>query len=222
MSMTPKAIIHLVDDDVSVLHSLSALVDTIGHECRCFESAEAFLENFEPDNIGCVITDLRLQGMDGLALQKELLAKQSTFPIIIISGHANVAETVEFMENGALTLIKKPYDHAQLIKAIDRALEINAKDRALRFWIREIEDLIDGLTPDEQRVMELIISGKPNKAIAGELEISMRTVDRRRSTVLDQLKVKTAPELAQLLTRLRITKQTISKGFVPPDQDETT
>jgi FixJ family two-component response regulator len=205
--MTDKAIIHLIDDDVSVLHSLSSLIDTIGHECRCFESAETFLEKLSPDQMGCVITDLRMNGMDGLALQRELKVKNSTLPMIIISGYVNVAETVEFMENGAVTLLKKPYDHTQLIKAIDRALEINSTDLERRRWVKETLALVNSLSNHEQRVMDLIVAGRPNKAIAAELEISMRTVDRRRSAVLEQMQVKTAPELAQLLTRLQFVQQ---------------
>lgn len=216
--MTGKAIIHLVDDDVSVLHSLSALIEAIGHECRCFESAEAFLEGLSPDEAGCVITDLQMKGMDGLGLQREMLAKRSELPLIIVSGQVSVAETVEFMENGAVTLLKKPYDHSQLIKAIDRALAINAKGRERRQWIEATLNRINELTADERCVMDLIVAGKANKVIASELHISMRTVDRRRSTVLETMHVATAPELAQLLTRLDIAQKEAARGIVETDQ----
>ena len=202
--MTQKPIIHLVDDDECVLHSLSELVKNIGHECRCFLSAEAFLAQLRVEHVGCVITDHCMSGMDGLQLQQELIAKKFALPIIIVSGQVDVEKTVEFMENGAVTLLKNPYEHKRVIKAIDRALKINERGLALAQWIQEVLERIDELTDDEIHVMEFIVQGIPNKTIAAELKISMRTVDRRRSKVLEKMLVKSAPELAQLITRLRL------------------
>jgi two-component system, LuxR family, response regulator FixJ len=204
--MTTRPIIHLIDDDESVLHSLSSLVETIGHECRCFDSAEAFLVNLPEEKTGCVITDLQMDGINGIELQQELLSKNSPLPLIIVSGKADVESAVELMENGAVTLLKKPYQHQQLISAIDKALTLNARILETATWIQSVLSRIDNMSEDEVKVMDFIVDGTPNKTIAKQLNISMRTVDRRRSSVLGKMEVKSAPELAQLITRLKLSE----------------
>jgi FixJ family two-component response regulator len=121
-------------------------------------------------------------------------------PLIVVSGHANVPTTVEVMENGAITLLQKPYDAHEFLDAVQRGLDQFVENRDRAAELSSIQKRLDSLSAAELSVLELMIAGRPNKVISTELEISMRTVDRRRSIVLEKMKVDSAPELARLVT----------------------
>ena len=153
-----------------------------------------------PQTEGCVITDLKMSGMSGLDLQRKLVASHSLLPLIVVSGNANIPTTVELMENGAVTLLQKPYDAGELLSAVQRGLAQFVENRNRAVELNSIQKRLDSLSPPEMSVLELMVAGRPNKVISTELEISMRTVDRRRSIVLEKMQVDSAPELARLLT----------------------
>jgi two-component system response regulator FixJ len=199
--MTAAPTVFVVDDDPVVLNSEVALLTAQGYQTRCFLSAEQFLAEFDPETPGCLITDLRLKGMSGLELQRQLQERGASIPIVVVTGYADVPVTVRLMEQGAVTLLEKPYEPAQLVDAVERALR---RDRDTRERLRRRRDLdqrLALLSEEERQVMECMLAGKPNKTISQQLSMSMRTVDRRRRGVLDKMKVSSVPELARLLAQ---------------------
>lgn len=193
-------IVYLIDDDEAVLHSQRELLTTAGISVQSYRSAESFLTTLTPQNAGCVITDLKMSGMSGLDLQRKLIECNSPLPLIVVSGHANVPTTVEVMENGAITLLQKPYDAHEFLDAVQRGLDQFVENRVRIAELKSIQKRLDSLSEAEMNVLKLMIAGRPNKVISTELEISMRTVDRRRSIVLEKMRVDSAPELARLVT----------------------
>jgi FixJ family two-component response regulator len=193
-------IVYLVDDDESILHSQLTLLTAAGIAAETFSSAKAFMNSLTPHSAGCVVTDLKLSGMSGFDLQRKLVASNSTLPLIVVSGHANVSTTVEIMKNGAITLIQKPYAANKFLDAVRRGLDQFVENRERTTEINSIQERLASLLEGEMDVLELMIAGQPNKVISTELEISMRTVDRRRSIVLEKMQVASAPELARLVT----------------------
>lgn len=192
--------VYLIDDDEAVLHSQIELMTAAGHQVDSYRSAESFLSALTPQTEGCVITDLKMSGMSGLDLQRKLVASHSLLPLIVVSGHANIPTTVELMENGAVTLLQKPYDAGELLSAVQRGLAQFVENRNRAVELNSIQKRLDSLSPPEMSVLELMVAGRPNKVISTELEISLRTVDRRRSIVLEKMQVDSAPELARLVT----------------------
>ena len=203
-----ELIVYLIDDDESVLNSQRELLTAAGISVQPFRSAESFLAELNSQSAGCVVTDLKLSGMSGLDLQRRLIAINSPLPLIVVSGHANISTTVELMENGAITLLQKPYDANQLLGAVQRGLDQFVESRKIAQKINSIQRRLNSLTDAEMSVLELMIAGRPNKVISTELEISMRTVDRRRSIVLEKMQVDSAPELARLVTLVEATSST--------------
>ena len=193
-------IVYLVDDDESILHSQLTLLTAAGISAETFSSAKAFMNSLTPHSAGCLVTDLKLSGMSGFDLQRKLVASNSTLPLIVVSGHANVSTTVEIMKNGAITLIQKPYAANKFLDAVRRGLDQFVENRERTTEINSIQERLASLLEGEMDVLELMIAGQPNKVISTELEISMRTVDRRRSIVLEKMQVASAPELARLVT----------------------
>jgi FixJ family two-component response regulator len=202
-SMPMNPTVFVVDDDLAARRSLGALVRSRGLTCREFTSAEDFLRECDLSVPGAVITDLRMGGMNGLELQQTLVNQGSLLSVIVVSGHADVPVTVKLMENGAVTLLQKPYQEHTLLEAIDRALSQNGQSRESSVRLREIGHRLAALSEDEERTLHLMMEGHANKAIARETETSLRTVDRRRRAVLDKMSVGTVAELVQLVTEYR-------------------
>jgi two-component system response regulator FixJ len=186
-------IAYLIDDDKAVLNSQIKLLTAAGISVESFHSAESFLSALTSQSAGCVITDLKMSGMSGLDLQRKLNASNSPLPLIVVSGHASVSTTVEVMENGAITLLQKPYDAHEFLDAIRRGLDQIVENRDRAAELNSIQKRLDTLSAAGLSVLELIIAGRPNKVISTELEISMRTVDRRRSIVLEKCRSNQLP-----------------------------
>lgn len=193
---------YLIDDDRAVLNSVAELLDAAGIPTLAFVSAEQFLQQLSPSTQGCIVTDIRMQGMSGADLLHVLRDRGCTLPAVVVSGHADVPVTVDVMEHGAITLLQKPYKADELLDAVERALQVYRTEQQRLQEADGIRRRIDALNDDERAVMMLMIHGKPNKAIAAELGISMRTVDRRRSAVLEKMEVSSAPEVARLVALL--------------------
>ncbi len=195
--------ISVIDDDRSVTDSLRVLIESVGHEVETFNSAEDFLESYDPNRPGCIVLDERMPGMAGHVLQQELVRRGSVTPVILITAHAEVQMAVDAMRLGAITLIQKPFRDQALLDAIDEALKKDAAIRVKHDGRQALEDRLERLTDRQAEVMELVIRGLPNKAIARELEISERTVELHRSRVLKTMEVGSAAELAYAVGRLR-------------------
>jgi two-component system response regulator FixJ len=198
-----EPIVHVIDDDPEVLESLSYLLSAHGYAQRLFPSAEEFLQSYDAQQPGCLITDLQLGGMSGAELQERLLADGSEMPIIVLTGHACVQMAVQLMERGAWKVLLKPCDPDQLLIAVKGGL---ARDRELRERRRRRGDVrlrLDTLSEEERQVLDAMLADLPNKAIAEQLGLSRRTVDRRRRSVLDKMRATSVPELATLLAEER-------------------
>jgi two-component system response regulator FixJ len=187
----------IVDDDESVRESLAELLDAAGYSVETFDSAPAFLSGDMQARCACLITDIRMPEMDGLALQEELIRRDCCFPMIIITGHGDVPLAVRAMRAGAADFIEKPFHHESLLASVKRALEAlpqkaAAVDPAVA---RHMADL----TAREREVMDLMVQGHPNKVIAQQLDISFRTVEVHRTRVLAKMQVKNVAELVRLV-----------------------
>jgi two-component system response regulator FixJ len=180
-------IVHVIDDDADVRQSLAFLLSTVGLAVRVHESATAFLELLPDVQDGCIVTDVRMPGVDGIELQRRLRAGGNTIPVIVITGHGDIALAVEAMKAGAVDFIEKPFDDEVLIGAIRTALARRAGDRERDAQAAEARDRLDTLSERERQVLEGLVAGKANKIIAHELDISARTVEIYRANVMTKM-----------------------------------
>lgn len=206
------ATLFVVDDDPGARKGAAALASSMGVACDTFASAEEFLEGLDHARAGCVLIDLRLEGMSGLDLQERLAAAGSSLPVILISAYADVSVTVRAMQNGALTVLTKPYRADELADAIRAALELDHETRQESTWQAETQRRLDTLSDREHRLMESVIAGKPNKSIARDLGVSQRTVDRLRAAVFEKMGTESAVQVARAVARLRTSGQTHSEA----------
>lgn len=201
--MSGPSIVYVVDDDPPVRQLACQILKAAGHEVRDYPSAEAFFGAFDDKVVDCVVTDLRMPQIDGAELLTRLRAMGSGVSVIVLTGHADVRTAVKMMEDGALTLVEKPYAPPELAAAVRRAVERTQSQRTERMSLNEAHKGMARLTEDERRVMDFMVAGLPNKAIAMRLDLSLRTVDRRRSSVLTKMGVGSVSELAAVVTRLK-------------------
>ncbi len=198
-----KQTVFVIDDDEAVRESIAALVDIRGLPVETFASGEDFLTSYSGVAPGCVVTDLRIEhGMTGLELQVVLRERGCEIPVIVISAYANVANAVQAMHNGAITLLEKNCSSDELWKAIIEALATDSDRRAASQHHQSLLQRFEKLKPDELVVMQGVVEGQLNKGIAKELSISLRTVEARRHNVLEKVGVSSVPELVRLYVEL--------------------
>jgi two-component system response regulator DctR len=209
MTAHPDAHIYLVDDDADVREALGWLLRTRRLSSESFESADAFVAQAsgwqrEPTRPCCVLLDVRMPGMSGLTLFEQLLALpwQATLPVIFLSGHADVPTAVDAVKRGAFDFCEKPFSHNRLVDRVEQALASSAQAIAQRALQRGVQQRLESLTEREREVLRLVAEGLPNKLVADQLDISVRTVEVHRSRVLDKMEVKSAVELANALRLL--------------------
>jgi FixJ family two-component response regulator len=195
--MTERVI--LVDDDADVRDALSLLLSAAAYPVEALASAEALLEAVTPSDRGCLILDVRLPGMNGLALQQALRGRGIQLPIVFISGHGDIPMAVEAVHAGAMDFLEKPFDDGALIERVDRALALDREQADHDRAVQAIAERVDSLTPREREVMEQILRGKLNKVIASDLDLSTRTVEIHRARVFDKLSARNGPELVRLV-----------------------
>lgn len=198
--MNHEPIVFIVDDDEQSRKSVCALVNSMGLTAEPHASAEAFLATYESDCPGCLVTDFRMLGMTGLELQAEMNRRQIPLPVIVLTAYPRTQLTVQAIRAGAITLLEKPYENEDLWDAIRRALTEDANRRGRYERREEIRRRIDQLTPAERQVLDMIVQGRPNKAIAKDLDVSLRTVENRRHTIF----AKTGTDSVAGLVRLVI------------------
>ena len=196
----PGTLVYLVDDEFSVRDSLALLIESTGQSVRSFESAEAFLNNYDPEHPGCLLLDVRMPSMSGLELQGELLKREIFIPIIFISGHAGIPDSAKAFRAGAVDFLEKPFDNEILLERIDEAIKKDIASREQFIEHREIQNRLDHLTLREQEVLSLIVRGHSNKEIARILDISNRTVEAHRASIMEKMQVKSLAELMVLAT----------------------
>ena len=197
-----EATVFIVDDDVGVLDALRFLLRSVEIAAQTYESAQAFLDAYDPDRPGCLVLDIRMPGMSGMELQQRLTSMGSALPIIFLTAHADVPMAVKAVKAGATDFIQKPFRDQELIDKIHAALDENARLRERMAQVREIKARLDGLTPREREVMDLVIEGKSNKAIARELGLSQRTVEIHRARVMEKMQTKSVAQLVQVVMTL--------------------
>jgi FixJ family two-component response regulator len=198
-NLSPPAVF-IVDDDSSVRRSVTRIVRQAGFEVRGFASAEEFLaarlESAEPP--ACLVLDLRMPGIGGLELQRELAADPAPCPVIFISGNGDIPATVQAMKQGAVTFLSKPFDHDELLQAIHEAVTRQRDLLATTSRVGEVRRRIGLLSGRESEVMAWVISGALNKQIAGELGIVEQTVKVHRARVMEKMQVVSVAELVRL------------------------
>lgn len=190
--------IYVVDDDPSVRSSLSMLLISAGFKVRTFPSAVEFLgEKREAREPACLILDVKMQGLSGIDLQKQLVSKGYDIPIIFISGHSTVPLSVQAMKMGAIHFLCKPFDEAELLNALAEALQKASRNQECMHSRQQLESL----TTREYQVMQHLIAGARNKHIADELNISERTIKAHRKQVMTKLNIQSIAELVRLTER---------------------
>lgn len=195
--------VFIVDDDEAIRDALSWLLQSRGVEAQGFESAETFLNQWNPDMGGCLLLDIRMSGMSGLDLFDRLREVQARLPVIFLTGHGDVPMAVGALKKGARDFVEKPFNDNDLVDRVIEALEWDAQRRADEAGLADLNARLEQLTARERQVMDLVLAGKLNKVIADELGITMRTVEVHRAHVFEKMGVKTAVELAQLLSSLK-------------------
>ncbi len=194
-----QALAHLVDDDEAIRDALAWLLKSRGLPSVGYPSAEDFLDQWTPEMAGCIVLDMRMGGMTGLDCFDRLVERNSTLPVIFLTGHGDVPMAVGALKKGAFDFFEKPVNDNDLADRIEQALALNAQQREATAAVDSVRSRVARLTSREKQIMELVLAGKFNKVIADELNISMRTVEVHRANIFDKMQVKTAVELANLL-----------------------
>jgi len=196
--VVPRPVVHVVDDDASYLKAISRLLRAAGFEVATYDSAEAFLAREPRDGAGCVLCDLSMPGMDGLALQQALAATDNPLPVVFLSGHADVPRAVRAMRDGADDFLTKRADLGELIQAVERALAHDRDRRAAQARVQGLRARFDSLTERECQVLAEVVRGRLNKQIADLLGIHERTVKLHRTSITAKLGVRSVAEMTRL------------------------
>lgn len=191
--------VYLVDDDEAVRDALGWLLQSRNLSCHGFDSAEAFLATWTPNLAGCLLLDIRMNGLSGLQLFDRLLELGNRLPVIFLTGHGDVPMAVSALKKGAFDFVEKPFDDNELVNRVLEAIALDGSRRAATASSDTLNGRLNTLTTRERQVMTLILAGKFNKVIADELNISMRTVEVHRANLFEKMGVRTAVELSQLM-----------------------
>jgi FixJ family two-component response regulator len=198
------SVVFVIDDDPSVREAIRNLIRSVGLRVEPFETAQDFLRSEIQDIPGCLVLDVRLPGLSGLDLQRELAARKVTLPIIFITGHGDIPMSVHAMKAGALEFLTKPFRDQDLLDAIQQALERARSMRQERADAARLRARLDALTSREREVMDLVVAGLLNKQIAGELRISEITVKLHRGQVMKKMGADSLAELVRMVERLGV------------------
>jgi two-component system response regulator FixJ len=191
-------VVHVIDDDVDVRQSLVFLLSTAGLAVRAHESAIAFLKVLPGIEMGCIVTDVRMPGMDGLELQRRLQADKNPIPVIVMTGHGDIALAVEAMKAGAVDFIEKPFDDDLLLAAVRSALNTEAGAARHKAELADIHEKLAALSNRERQVLEGLVAGKANKVIAFDLGISPRTVEIYRANLMTKMSANSLSDLVRM------------------------
>ena len=202
---TGDPIVFVVDDDSSMREALTDLIASVGLLVEAFKSAREFLEHRRGDAPACLVLDVRLPGLSGLDLQRELVRTEAPIPIIFITGHGDIPMSVRAIKEGAVEFLAKPFRDQELLDAIQHALEIDRAARQERSLVAEVRRRYESLTKREREVMRLVVSGLLNKQIAGELGSSEVTVKMHRGQVMRKMKAQSLVQLVRMAEKIGIT-----------------
>ncbi len=195
--------VFIVDDDEEVRDALQLLMQSIGLNAKTYDSAQSYLDNFDAESPGCLVLDVRMKGMSGLALQSHLSSFDLHPPIIIITGHGDISMAVQAVQAGAVDFLEKPFNEQSLLESIYKAIEIDAEQRGVACKKAEIQERIERLTQREKEVMEEVVAGKRNKVIAYDLNISQSTVEAHRAKVMEKMEASSLSDLMRMIFSIR-------------------
>ena len=201
-----EGIVYVIDDDESARHSLEFLLDVAGVRVRSFASADAFLKAAPPLTGACVVTDVRMPGMNGIELAEELKRRGGQAPVVVITGHADVPLAIQAMKAGVADFIEKPFDDEVMLAAIRSALAQQAGDESAAAERQAVLDRMASLSRREREVMDGLVAGKAYKAIAFDLDISPRTVEVYRANLMMKMQAKTLSDLVRMATIVSVTR----------------
>jgi len=196
--MASNAVVHLIDDDEGVRQAVAFLLSSAGLAVRVHESAVAFLDALPSLQPGCIVSDVRMPGMDGLELQRRLKSLGVTLPMIIMTGHADVSLAVEAMKAGAVDFIEKPFDDELILSAIRAALDLYDKTGYRETEIAQTQAKLKSLSTREREVLDGLLAGHPNKTIAYDLGLSARTVEVHRASLMTKMGATSLSELVRM------------------------
>ncbi|MGQ0662269.1 MAG: response regulator FixJ [Pseudomonadota bacterium] len=196
--MEAEPTIFIVDDDAAVRDSLQALLEAAGLRVEAYDSGARFLDGYRPPRHGCALIDLRMPGMDGLAVQRALAGRDPGLPVIVVTGHGDVPLAVSAMKAGAVDFIEKPFTEKAILDSVRHALDRATRARRAAADAARAAERIAALTPRERQVLDQLVLGRPNKQIAFELEISPRTVEIHRARVMEKMQARSLSEIVRL------------------------
>lgn len=195
----PLGTVFVVDDDEAVRDSLRWLLESSNFKVELFDSGESFMTNFDPEQVGVLLLDVRMNGMSGLEVQDHLIARKSDLPVIMLTAFGDVQMAVSALKKGAVDFIEKPYDHAALRQLVEKMLTEAVKRRTQNKREQEGRQKMAKLTPREKQVLERIVAGRLNKQIADDLGISIKTVEAHRASIMDKTGSGTVADLMRVV-----------------------
>jgi len=204
MKTEPRPIVFVIDDDASMRKAIGRLLGAVGINVEPFSSAQEFLNNKLADAPGCLVLDVRLPGLSGLDLQKEMLARGIHSPIIFVTGHGDIPMSVQAMKAGAVEFLTKPFRDQDLLDAITQAIARESAARSQRAEVDELRKRFDVLTPREREVMTLVVAGMPNKQIAVSLDASEKTIKVHRGHAMQKMGADSLAELVRMAAKLSL------------------
>ena len=203
MSSKSDPTVFIVDDDVVLCKGLGWLLDSVNIQSEAFHNGQDFLDAYDSKRKGCILLDLRMPKISGLEVQERLNAQNNNLPIIMLTGHGDIALAVQSMKAGAFDFITKPFNDHLLVEQIQRAITINAA-AVMSVQYADLKKRLDLLTPREREIMERVVNGRLNKQIAHELGISLKTVELHRSHMMHKMQTKSLAELVKISLTLQV------------------
>ena len=193
-----SGLVHIVDDDAGMRKSLLALVESVSLRAKSYDSAEDFLDEIDAKEPGCIVLDIRMPGMSGIELLAHLQTRFADFPVILISGHADVPTAVNGMKLGAIELLQKPFESGVFLEAVQKALSRGIQLHQQRQRLDSTRQRLTALTRRELELLKLVVEGKSNKQIAAGLNISIKTVANHRASLMSKTGALNAADLGRL------------------------
>jgi RNA polymerase sigma factor (sigma-70 family) len=202
-----EPLVFVVDDDASVRTAVARALRTIGLEVQSFGSTREFLQSKRRDAPGCIVLDVRLPGASGIELQGELMKSNINLPVIFISAHGDIAMSVRAIKSGAIEFLTKPLREQELLDAVNAGIERDRARRQEATFVAELQQYYNSLTPREREVLALIVSGRPNKQIAAQLELSEATVKVHRSQISRKMRAASLVDLVRMADKLGVSSE---------------
>jgi FixJ family two-component response regulator len=204
MATEAQPVVFVIDDDENVRETIADLLRSVGLGAQTFGSAQEFLQAKRPDAPGCIVLDVRLPGASGLELQRTLTDSNIALPIIFISGHGTIPMSVRAIKSGAREFLTKPLNEQEFLDAIQACIEQDKVRQQQSSLVGELRERFNSLTPREREVLPFVITGRPNKQIAGQLELSEMTVKVHRGQIMRKMRARSLVDLVRMADQLGI------------------